>query len=154
MKSLLTIPVALLMILPAVAQAPQGLKVWKASELKANGAKLKVNEQGVGNETLANLSGNNVLLVHRTGTGEAEFHEGAADFTVIEAGEGTLVLGGSVKNGKTTAPGEIRGPSIEGGQSHPVVPGDIINIPAKTPHQMMVPKGGQITYIVLKVAAK
>ncbi|MBZ5584061.1 MAG: hypothetical protein LAQ30_17985 [Acidobacteriia bacterium] len=154
MKNLL--PIAFLMILPVVAQAPDGLKVWTASELKAAGAKLnaKVDKLGVASETLANLSGNNVLLVHRVANGEAEFHDGAGDFTVIESGAGTLVLGGTVKDGKTTAPGEIRGPAIEGGQSHPVVAGDIINIPPKTPHQMMVPKGGQITYVVFKQAAK
>jgi len=27
----------------------------------------------------------------------------------------------------------------------------MVNIPAKTPHQMMLPPGGQITYFVVKV---
>ena len=151
MKKLHSIPVVLMAILPAVAQAPQEVKIWKAAELKAFATKLGPQvKAGLATENLAVLNGRNLLVVHRQADGEAEFHEGAGDFTVVESGSGTLVVGGTVKDGKTTAPGEIRGPSIEGGKSHSVAAGDIFNIPAKTPHQVLVPKGGQITYLVLK----
>ncbi len=153
MIKLICVSFLLGVIIPAVAQAPAGLHVWKLADLKAMGAKLapKVDKVGVANETLAKIDGQTVLLVYRNAPGEAEFHEGAADFTIIHAGEGTLVLGGQVKGGRTTGPGEIRGASIEGGQSYPVTAGDVINIPAKTPHQMMVAKGKEITYMVVKV---
>ena len=109
--------------------------------MKEIGAKLapKVDKVGVATQTLANLNGQTVLLVYRNAPGEAEFHEGAADFTIIHAGEGTMVLGGTVKDGRTTGPGEIRGASIEGGQSYPVTAGDVINVPAKTPHHTQFP---------------
>jgi hypothetical protein len=61
------------------------------------------------------------------------------------------VVGGEVEDGKTTAPGEIRGPSIKGGARHALSPGDIVHIPARTPHQVLVPSGGRFTYFVIKV---
>ena len=156
MKKLIVIAAAALVILPVIAQAPQGIAVWKAAELKAYATSLapKIDAQKLATQALANFGGYNALMVHRAGPGEAEFHETAADFTVIVDGAGTLILGGTVKDGHSTGAGEIRGPSIDGGKSYPVAPGDVINIPAKTPHQMTVPAGGNITYMVVKVTGR
>ena len=52
---------------------------------------------------------------------------------------------------KNTAPGEERAPAVEGGASQKIGPGDIIHIPANTPHQVMLEPGKQITYFTLKV---
>jgi quercetin dioxygenase-like cupin family protein len=35
---------------------------------------------------------------------------------------------------KQTAPGQIRAASVQGGQTHHLTKGDVITIPAKTPH--------------------
>ena len=35
---------------------------------------------------------------------------------------------------KRTAPDQMRAPSIDGGETHHLVKGDVITIPAKTPH--------------------
>jgi mannose-6-phosphate isomerase-like protein (cupin superfamily) len=70
---------------------------------------------------------------------------------VVETGEASLTVGGSVVDGKTTAPNEIRGPSISGGTETKIGSGDIVTIPAKTPHQMKLDPGKQITYFVVKV---
>jgi mannose-6-phosphate isomerase-like protein (cupin superfamily) len=56
-----------------------------------------------------------------------------------------------VVDGKTTAPNEIRGASISGGTEIKLSAGDIVTIPAKTPHQMKVDPGKQVTYFVAKV---
>ncbi len=150
---------ALLPILPvpAVAQAPKEYGFWKAADLQAYAAKLgprATNAQKLATENLANPQGLTAVMVHREGDGEAEYHESFADWIVIEKGEGSIVLGGTMKDAKTTGQGEMRGPSIEGGKPMQVAPGDIINVPAKLAHQVMVPKGGQITYFCLKVPAK
>ena len=71
------------------------------------------------------------------------------DIFIVEAGEGTLVIGGTVVNPKSTGAGEIRGSGIEGGERYPMKPGTIVNIPAGTPHQIQVAK--EFTAIVLKV---
>jgi mannose-6-phosphate isomerase-like protein (cupin superfamily) len=153
MNRLFCIASLLLLILPVVAQAPKGIVVWKSADLKAYAATLKpkVNEQKVASQALADFGAYNALIGHREGSGEAEWHDNAADFMVIQSGECTLILGGTIKDSHTTGAGEIRGTSIEGGQSYAVAPGDIVNIPAKTPHQMILPAGGQITYFVVKV---
>jgi mannose-6-phosphate isomerase-like protein (cupin superfamily) len=70
---------------------------------------------------------------------------------VISEGEVTMVYGGTVVDGKTTAPGEIRGASIRGGTEVKLGAGDMLHIPAKVPHQMLLAAGKQVTYFVAKV---
>jgi quercetin dioxygenase-like cupin family protein len=55
-------------------------------------------------------------------------------------------------DGKTTAPNEIRGPSITGGTKHEMHVGDVFHIPAGVPHQMLVPK--DLVIQVIKVTVK
>src|SRR5687768_17721038 len=43
-------------------------------------------------------------------------HDTQAVIFVVQSGAATLVLGGNVVDGKTTAPGETRAPSIKGGK--------------------------------------
>jgi mannose-6-phosphate isomerase-like protein (cupin superfamily) len=155
MKKLFLIPAALLLMLPALAEAPKDFKMWKSAELKAWGAKLapKINAQKFATETPATLHGNVVLMVHREGTGEAEFHENADDFTIVQSGSASVIIGGTMKDPRTTGPGEIRSATIEGGETYKIEAGDVFNIPSKTPHQVVVPAGGQVTYMCLKVPA-
>ena len=50
------------------------------------------------------------------------------------AGEATLVIGGTLVGARQSAPGQMRAESIEGGQTHRLSKGDVVTIPAKTPH--------------------
>jgi hypothetical protein len=63
-----------------------------------------------------------------------------------------LIIGGTVVEPRTTAPGEIRGKSITGGITKKMAPGDVFHIPAKLPHQMLVPK--MLSFEVVKVDSK
>lgn len=81
----------------------------------------------------------------------AELHETESDLMVIVTGNAELIVGGTMPGAKTTAAGEVRAPSIEGGVRQKLSPGDIVHIPPKTPHQMLLDPGAQITYFVLKV---
>ena len=69
----------------------------------------------------------------------------------LVAGEATLVSGGEMVNGKTTATGEERGDSIKGGQQTRLKKGDIIHIPANIPHQLVLAKGDTFQYFIVKV---
>ena len=69
----------------------------------------------------------------------------------VQSGAVTMVYGGEVVEGKTTAPGEIRGASIKGGTEVVLGPGDVLHIPAKVPHLMKLAKGKKVTYFVAKV---
>ena len=74
-----------------------------------------------------------VLAQHR-GAGEAELHEHTNHIFIMVQGEATFVTGGTLVDAKQSAPGQMRGPSISGGQTHHLTKGDVITIPAKTPH--------------------
>jgi mannose-6-phosphate isomerase-like protein (cupin superfamily) len=96
--------------------------------------------------------GNHLLeIIHRDKDGRAELHKIKADVMVIQAGTATLVYGGKVIDPGPTAPNELQGSGIEGGQRRTVSPGDIIEIPAGLPHQFLLAPGSQITYLVVKV---
>lgn len=91
-----------------------------------------------------------VMAFHRTAAGQPEVHEKESDVFYVIDGKGTFVTGGKVVGGKVTAPGEIRGTSIEGGQSRQLSKGDVINIPAGTPHWFQKIEGS-FTYFIVKV---
>ena len=55
---------------------------------------------------------------------------------------------------RTTQPHEVRGPSIRGGEKKLLAAGDVVHIPAKIPHQMLLESGKQITYFVVKINAE
>ena len=138
----------LLCVFPVMAADPPGFVVWSASNIK--GMEKKLEGQKFSSQQLEKFGNHYAMLAHREGDGSAELHETEADIFVVETGTATLIVGGEIVNGKTTAPNEVRGTSIKGGAEHKIGPGDIVHIPAKTPHQLMVGKG-KFTYFVLKV---
>jgi mannose-6-phosphate isomerase-like protein (cupin superfamily) len=91
------------------------------------------------------------MLAFRSQSGKAELHEKFADFYVVVDGKATLVSGGQMVHGATTAPGEVRGDSIEGGKETQLKKGDIVHIPANIPHQLMLSKGDTFKYFIVKV---
>lgn len=71
---------------------------------------------------------------HRDKAGMVEVHLGEADIVYTLEGTATLVTGGTVVDGKTIADGEIRGASINGGETRTLAKGDVIIVPAGVPH--------------------
>lgn len=135
------------------AADPAGFVYWSSKDLKGFEQKLKpkINQLKVATQQLGAWGNHTASVAHREGDGEAELHETMTDFFVVQTGEATLVVGGQVVGGKTTAPNEIRGPKIEGGERRKLVAGDVVHIPAKTPHQLLVENGKQFTYLFIKV---
>jgi mannose-6-phosphate isomerase-like protein (cupin superfamily) len=85
----------------------------------------------------------------RTVRGEAEIHENVADVLMVMEGGSTMVTGGTVIGGKTTGPGEIKGSGIQGGTTQQLSKGDVMVIPAGTPHWHKDVQS--ITYYTVKV---
>ncbi|HEX6813599.1 MAG TPA: heme-binding protein [Planctomycetota bacterium] len=86
----------------------------------------------------------------RDAPGLAEVHTDETDVIYVLAGKATFVTGGTVVAPKATAPHEVRGTGIDGGESRQLVPGDVVVVPAGTPHwfqQVEAP----FTYYVVKV---
>jgi mannose-6-phosphate isomerase-like protein (cupin superfamily) len=93
----------------------------KVTEVMTKGGQI-VNDKGL------------IILANRRGAGEAEVHDRTNHIFIIVEGEATFVTGGTLVGAKTTAPGQIRATSLEGGQTQQLRKGDVITIPAKTPH--------------------
>ena len=75
-----------------------------------------------------------VVLAQRREAGVAEYHERTNHVFIMVDGEATLVVGGTMVEPKQTAPYQKRAPSTEGGITYHMTKGDVITIPAKTPH--------------------
>jgi mannose-6-phosphate isomerase-like protein (cupin superfamily) len=144
--------IGLLLLLPLAGAEPAGYKYWSAAELKGLAKPLANKSNAItSSQNLGNFGRDHALMVHRDGSGVGELHETEADVVVVVSGTGTLVVGGTMPGSKTTAPGEVRAPSVVGGVKQPIGPGDILHIAPKTPHQMLLEPGSQITYFTLKV---
>jgi mannose-6-phosphate isomerase-like protein (cupin superfamily) len=145
---------AILAIVVAAEQSGAGgVHLWRAIDITAKGTALaqKLDAQKVANETVATEGNRTFLIAHREGSGLAEWHEKQADVMFISAGQVTMVYGGTIVDAKTTAPGEMRGASIQGGTEARLGPGDVLHIPAKVPHQMKLAPGAKVTYFATKV---
>ncbi len=92
-------------------------------------------------------------MVHasrRDGAGQAEVHAKDADILYVLEGTATIVTGGTVVDPKATAPDEVRGREIRDGLTQELKKGDVLIIPAGTPHWFeKVPAA--FTYYVVKV---
>ncbi len=87
-------------------------------------------------------------FIRRDGDGRPELHDDIIDVVFVQSGEGALLAGGEMI-GRSNAPGS----AIDGGSRYPVAAGDILHIPARTPHAYLVPDGGHITYVLVRVPA-
>jgi len=87
---------------------------------------------------------------HRAKAGQVEVHDKETDIIYITEGEATFVTGGTMVGGKATTPGQWLGNDIQGGETHHLTKGDVVVIPAGTPHWFKeVPAG--VNYFLVKV---
>jgi mannose-6-phosphate isomerase-like protein (cupin superfamily) len=75
-----------------------------------------------------------VVLANRREAGPAEYHDRTNHVFIMVEGEATFITGGTMVDAKRTAPDQMRAASIEGGVTYHLTKGDVITIPAKTPH--------------------
>ena len=88
----------------------------------------------------------------RTESGTPEIHDAWVDVTVVQAGRAVILTGGHLTGGHVESPGEHRGGTIVGGESHPIAIGDLFVIPAGVPHQFQLARGDSLRYLTIKVA--
>ena len=142
------------------AICPEPLKIknpvdhWSPAVLLERAAYLrKMAELGDGSasETLKEYPQHIAMLSFRSRSGEAEVHERFADLFIALSGAATLVTGGTITGARIVAPGETRGASIEGGSPQTLRAGELVHVPAGTPHQMLLKGEDTITCLVMKV---
>lgn len=148
------IPAAFMLL--ALGANPQTMKSdhWSPAQLLERAKHLRqlaATGDGSASETLDKYPHHYTMLAFRSRNGGGELHQNFADLFYILDGHATVVTGGEVVDSKTTAPGEIRGASVKGGVQQELKSGDVVHIPAGTPHQMLVADGDSVTYFVIKV---
>jgi mannose-6-phosphate isomerase-like protein (cupin superfamily) len=123
------------------------LAAWGLAQL----AKAKQSQSGSSGMTLKKYPGHYTMITARAKSGGAEVHAHFSDFLIVVDGEGTELTGGTVVEPKEGADGETRGLRLEGATTHALHKGDVIHIPAGTPHQAIEAPGQTITIFVIKV---
>lgn len=92
-----------------------------------------------------------VILANRRGAGEVEVHEKTNHIFIIVDGEATLVTGGTLIGARQTAPGQTRAANVEGGTSYHLSKGDVITVPAKTPHWFKEVSTQTVAYYAINI---
>ena len=139
---------------PLQTTAP-GFIQWSATELAGRQPALSASVGGdySSRETLADyhdLNGSHRFrFIHRTADGAPELHERIEDVVFVQSGQAILQVGGEMV-GKTGRNSEYPGSTIVGGDRYPIGRGDIIHIPADTPHRYLVSPGSQVTYVLVR----
>jgi uncharacterized protein GlcG (DUF336 family)/quercetin dioxygenase-like cupin family protein len=90
-------------------------------------------------------------MVHasrREKPGMAEIHQEDADIIYVLEGTATLVTGGKALDAKLIGPGEFRGSAIEGGDTRTIAKGDVVVVPAGTPHWFKEVSNPLLYYVV------
>jgi glc operon protein GlcG len=102
---------------------------------------------------LVETSGYKVHASRRDAPGEAEIHQTDTDVFYVLSGAATFVTGGTVPDAKPTAPHELRGAAIEGGEVRALRAGDVVTVPAGVPHWFRA-VAEPMTYYVVKVGGR
>jgi mannose-6-phosphate isomerase-like protein (cupin superfamily) len=157
MKKLCLLFLLALALLPVTAQetVPSGFELWTAASLKQLRQELSKNAASdphhAATRRFADYSNDYALFAMREADGIPEWHETEADVFFVQTGTATLVLGGTLDGAQTTEPHEKRNGKIVGGIQRKLTAGDIVRIPAKTPHQLLLGDAHEFTYFVIKV---
>jgi len=88
--------------------------------------------------------------IRRAGPGQVEIHEKETDIFYVTDGEATIVTGGTMVGGRQTAPNQLRGSDVKGGEARHLKKGDVIVIPAGVPHWFKE-VSPSINYLTVKV---
>ena len=152
MRPTLVITMAALTI-SCCAQAPSKVEVFSGQSVTSQLTTLvqAAKSSGGSGATLGDYKSHAIKLSVRTTSGGAESHAHYDDIFLVTEGKADLVTGGSVVNAKTDSDGETKGSSIQNGNTQTIAKGDVVHIPAGTPHQLILAPGSIYSSIVMKV---
>ncbi len=92
-----------------------------------------------------------VQIIHREGYTQPEIHESKWDIYIILDGSGTALIGGERVNWIDGLPPEEQRPGLSGAQEFRVTEGDMVHVPARVWHQVLLEPGESITYALINV---
>jgi mannose-6-phosphate isomerase-like protein (cupin superfamily) len=131
---------------PCLAQTSGKAEVFHAAQISRQ-AKAK----GSSGSTLGDYGTHALKLNERTASGGAEIHAHFDDVILVMEGKATLVTGGELVDPHAGTNGETTGSGIRDGIVQSISTGDLVHIPAGTPHQLIIPPGGTYNALVIKV---
>ena len=111
----------------------------------------KAKNSGSTGADLGNYENHALKLSYRRSNGGAEVHVHLADVMVVTGGAATIVTGGTLVEPKNDNENEIKGKGIEGGTRQILSRGDVIHVPAGTPHQLILDQGKDFQAFVIKI---
>ena len=152
MKRIMT-TLALMLALPALAQKSDAAKVYSAAEIQHQLSELAgpAKDKGSSGATLGDFGSHALKLSLRSSSGGAEIHAHFDDVMVVTQGSATLITGGTLVDAHAGSDGESKGASILNGVTQTIAVGDIVHVPAGTPHQLLIAKGVLFSALVVKV---
>jgi mannose-6-phosphate isomerase-like protein (cupin superfamily) len=134
---------------------PAGFEHWTpaffAQLAQTLGPKSAADAHHVASQKLCDYPNDWIAEVHRVGDGSPELHETQVDVFFVQSGSGVLIVGGTLTGADTIAPNELRNGTIQGGVRRKLTTGDVVRIPARIPHQVLLDGAKEITYAVVKV---
>src|SRR5580704_4642072 len=110
-----------LAISPLLTAGKADFGLWTPNEIKQRESALakKVGPDHSARETIADYGDHRFRLLYRDADGFPEQHDKIVDIVMVQSGEGTLVLGGTMIGLKASqAKGEYTGTGLEGGQEY------------------------------------
>ncbi len=128
--------------------------IWRTEHVAKRIVASKPDEHKLSQDSLLHGAGYSMSVIKRQASGIGELHQNVTDILIIQSGECTLVVGGKLVSPKNTAPMEVRGSSVDGGEKQHLGPGDIVRISPKTPHQILVDSGKEVVYAAVKMESK
>jgi mannose-6-phosphate isomerase-like protein (cupin superfamily) len=140
----------------AVAQqaAPPARTFMDNKEIMGLVDKAKADRKGdapLVSEPILSLAPYRAQLEYRPGISPAAVHEKDAELMVVLQGTGNIVTGGKLVDEKRNNANNLGGSSITGGVTQAVVKGDMLIVPANTPHQVIPTGGAPIVLMTLHV---
>lgn len=125
--------------LSALSQPPAEVSVFEAANVRAAFVK---------GAPILETADYKVHASRRVEPGLAEVHRHETDVIYVLEGTATFVTGGLVVEPNETAPGEIRGAFIDGGEERELKAGDVAVVPANTPHWFKATSKPFLYYVV------
>lgn len=143
------------LVVTAQEAGPPGFEQWTSASLKqltsSMGPEAAGDPHHFAVRQLSDYGNESFLLVHREADGQVEWHETQIDVFFVQSGSATLLIGGTLLNGETVGPHEKRNGTIQGGVRRKISAGDVIRIPARVPHQVLLDGSHDFDYVVVKV---
>jgi mannose-6-phosphate isomerase-like protein (cupin superfamily) len=135
------------------AQTPGKAEIFSSVQIRDQLTQLaqQAKTSGSSGSTLGDYGTHALKLSERTVSGGAEIHAHFDDVMLVLEGKAELISGGEVIGAHTGANGETTGSGIRKGTIQTIASGDLVHIPAGTPHQLLIAPGTTYSALVIKV---